>query len=35
MTTDHQIDFSTLLDEEKKQRYADHIEYLDISKSLK
>jgi Uncharacterized phage-associated protein len=35
MTTDHQIDFSTLLDDEGKQRYADHIEYLDMSKSLK
>lgn len=35
MTTDHKIDFNTLLDEEGRQRYADHIEYLEMSKSLK
>lgn len=35
MTTDHKIDFSSLLDDEAKQRYADHIEYLEMSKSLK
>ncbi|WP_257657872.1 Panacea domain-containing protein [Parapedobacter lycopersici] len=35
MTTDHQIDFSTLLDDEGKRRYVDHIKYLDMSKSMK
>ena len=35
MTTDYQVDFSSLLDDEGKQRYADHIEYLAMSKSLK
>ncbi len=35
MTADHKIDFSSLLDDEAKQRYADHVEFLEMSQSLK
>lgn len=35
VTTDYKIDFNSLLDESGQQRYADHREYLEMSKSLK
>lgn len=35
VTTDYKIDFNSLLDESGQQRYADHQEYLEMSKSLK
>lgn len=34
-TTDYKIDFNSLLDESGQQRYADQLEYLEMSKSLK
>lgn len=35
MNTDFKIDFSSLLDEERQEAYAQHLEYLNASKSLK
>lgn len=35
MTTDHKIDFGSLLDDEARQRFEDHVEFLEMSKSLK
>lgn len=35
VTTDYKVNFNSLLDESGQQRYADHLEYLDTSKSLK
>lgn len=35
VTTDFKIDFNSLLDVSSQQRYADHREYLEMSKSLK
>ena len=35
ITTDFKIDFNTLLDEEGQEAYAQHLEYLNASKSLK
>lgn len=35
IATDHQIDFSILIDDEGRQRYADCLEYLEMAKSLK
>lgn len=34
-TTDYKIDFNTLLDEDGQEIYAQHLEYLNASQSLK
>lgn len=34
-TTDYKIDFNTLLDEDGREIYAQHLEYLNASQSLK
>lgn len=35
LTTDYKIDFNTLLDEAGQEAYAQHLEYLHASRSLK